>query len=214
MDFCSIQLGGSGLTKSAANDMPVYELEVIACLTSSSICQSHLFGQPARLCPTQCWHLEWEELLANQQFFMALCKKLCERDQYLLTRIKQHFHSINELSGHFILESDGSELLLKAAVSAELMLPTREVGLPCLSDDRMIHKMMNTVSNCLDHLPLMEEYKPSDFPSGLYSILARNLQHNTLVGSSGHPGPDVSPSELRTREGTKRNRGSSSSSKK
>jgi hypothetical protein len=27
----------------------------------------------------------------------------------------------------------------------------------------------------------MQEFQPSNFPSGLYSILARNLQHNTLV---------------------------------
>jgi len=51
----------------AANDMPVYELEVLGCLSSSSICQSQLFGQPAYIYPTQCWHLEWEELLSNQQ---------------------------------------------------------------------------------------------------------------------------------------------------
>lgn len=70
--------------------------------------------------------------------------------------------------------SDGSELLLNAAVSAELVLPTREVGLPCLSDERMAHKMLNAVSNCLDHLPLIQDFQPSDFPSGLYSILARN----------------------------------------
>jgi hypothetical protein len=77
--------------------------------------------------------------------------------------------------------SDGTELLLNAAVSAELVLPAREAGLPCLSDDRMTYKMMNAVSNCLEQLPLMEEFQPSDFPSGLYSILARNLHHNTLV---------------------------------
>lgn len=56
----------------AANDMPVYELEVLACLSSTSICQSQLFGQPACLYPTQCWHLEWEELLNNQQVIMTL----------------------------------------------------------------------------------------------------------------------------------------------
>lgn len=54
----------------AVNDMPVYELEVLACLSSSSICQSQLFGQPTCLYPTQCWHLEWEELLKNQQVIM------------------------------------------------------------------------------------------------------------------------------------------------
>jgi hypothetical protein len=56
----------------AANDVPVYELEVLACLSSISICQSQLFGQPARLYPTQCWHTEWEELLANQQVIIIV----------------------------------------------------------------------------------------------------------------------------------------------
>jgi hypothetical protein len=55
----------------AANDMPVYELEVLGCLSSSSICQSQLFGQPAHVYPTQCWHLEWEELLSNQQVIIT-----------------------------------------------------------------------------------------------------------------------------------------------
>jgi hypothetical protein len=77
--------------------------------------------------------------------------------------------------------SDGSELLLNAAVSAELVLPTREVALPCLSDDSMEQEMLNAVSDCLDHLPLIQEFQPADFPSGLYSTLARNLQHNTKV---------------------------------
>jgi hypothetical protein len=45
----------------------------------------------------------------------------------------------------------------------------------------MAQKMFNSVSNCLDQLPLMQEFQPSNFPSGLYSILARNLQHNILV---------------------------------
>jgi hypothetical protein len=51
----------------AGNNVPVYKLEVLACLSSSSICQSQLFGQPVCLFPTQCWHVEWEELLRNQQ---------------------------------------------------------------------------------------------------------------------------------------------------
>jgi hypothetical protein len=79
------------------------------------------------------------------------------------------------------LALDGSELLLNAAVSAELVLPTREVALPSLSDETTAKKMFNAVSSCLDQLPLMQEFQPSNFPSGLYSILARNLQHNTLV---------------------------------
>jgi len=79
------------------------------------------------------------------------------------------------------LALDGNELLLNAAVSAELVLPTREVALPCLSDETTAQKMFNAVSNCLDQLPLMQEFQPSNFPSGLYSTLARNLQHNTLV---------------------------------
>jgi hypothetical protein len=45
----------------------------------------------------------------------------------------------------------------------------------------MAQEMFTAVSNCLDQLPLMQEFQPSNFPSGLYSILARNLQHNTLV---------------------------------
>jgi hypothetical protein len=76
---------------------------------------------------------------------------------------------------------DGSELLLNAVVSAELVLPTREVALPFYSNERMEHKMLNAVSDCLDHLPLIQKFQPSDFPSGLYSMLARNLQHNTSV---------------------------------
>lgn len=90
-------------------------------------------------------------------------------------------YHINLKFRYISVTSDGSELLLNAAVSAELVLPTREVGLPCLSEDRMTYKMLNAVSNCLDQLPLLEEFQPSDFSSGLYSILARNLQHNTLV---------------------------------
>jgi hypothetical protein len=57
----------------------------------------------------------------------------------------------------------------------------REVGLPSLSDDMMAQKMFCAVSNCLDQLPLMQEFQPSNFPSGLYSTLARNLQQNTFV---------------------------------
>jgi hypothetical protein len=55
----------------AANGMQVYELEVLGCLSSSSICQSQLFGQPAHIYPTQCWHLEWEELLTNHQVIIT-----------------------------------------------------------------------------------------------------------------------------------------------
>jgi len=39
------------------------------------------------------------------QLFIALCKALYERDQYLLTRLKGPFHSISELAGYFVLES-------------------------------------------------------------------------------------------------------------
>ncbi|XP_069685271.1 meiosis 1 arrest protein-like [Periplaneta americana] len=179
-DFCSIQLGGSGITKSIGNDVSIYELEVVACLSSSSICQSQLFGQPGRLYPTQCWHLDWEEHLINRQIYISLCKKLLERDQYLLTRLKEHFHNMNELAGYFILQSDGSELLLNAVVSAELVLPTRENVRSCTSNEKMAHEILNEMGDSLDRLPLIQEFEPSDFSSGLYSMLSRNLKHTSV----------------------------------
>ena len=118
-------------------------------------------------------------------------KRKSRRRSFLLHRYLRNFGGVFEhpkllppryaTGRNNSLALDGSELLLNAAVSAELVLPTRDVALPCLSDETTAQKMFNAVSNCLDQLPLMQEFQPSNFPSGLYSILARNLQHNTLV---------------------------------
>ncbi|XP_067005597.2 meiosis 1 arrest protein [Anabrus simplex] len=213
-DFTSIQLGGSGVAKVAANDLPIYKLDVIGRLSAFGLCESLIFGQPHRLVPTQCWRLEWTEQLTNQQCFKALCSSLNENEQYLLTRLQPQYR-MDQLSGYFILISGDNSLLLKAVASAELVLPNLDMEKIFSSQgEDLPDTVLAAVNGALHQLPVINEYSPDDYPSGLYSALGRNLFENssTIKDSKRahavqcHPALEPTTSKVSARGRAKRGR--------
>ncbi|XP_049776021.1 meiosis 1 arrest protein-like [Schistocerca cancellata] len=194
-DFFSFQFGGNSVGKNSSKDLPIFELEVIARVSLSGLCESFVFGFPHRLYPTQCWRLDWEEILYNQQCFATICQYLTENEIYLLTRIKAQ-HRSDQVFGFYILVAGDKSLLLKSVASAEITLPSQDAAHSGQISEELLIKM----SNNLTDLPLIQDFNPQLFISGLYTALNHNLIHVSSLGAesglrSFHPAFDNSEQE-------------------
>uniref|UniRef100_UPI00358FA20B meiosis 1 arrest protein-like n=2 Tax=Myxine glutinosa TaxID=7769 RepID=UPI00358FA20B len=152
--------------------VPIHRLRVVKILQADGLCESVLFGLPLVVKPTSCWKLEWEDLESNRQFFHALCHTLQERQQFLLASyetISAVQRKACPVQAYFVLlPSPALTLLIKAVVSAELLLPCQQ---PIHAEDPTPDALRD-MQGALDQLEVMKTYNPLQ----VKSLLDRHLQ--------------------------------------
>ncbi|XP_023214827.1 meiosis 1 arrest protein-like [Centruroides sculpturatus] len=175
----------SNQNKNSDGKIPIYQLQVIAIVNSSGICESLLYGQPLILIPTQCWKLDWEELENNQQIFITICQLLKQINSVLVAKKDNHFcQGMSEFktADYFLLfPSENNSLLIRSACSREMLLPNTSLEHSITSDDTTA-----LVQGYLDVLQKLEEYNPIYYHSGLYNLLSQSNKSKSIKRSHNH----------------------------
>ncbi|XP_034243051.1 uncharacterized protein LOC117646299 [Thrips palmi] len=152
-------------------------LRVVARVSADGVCEGSLFGQPLRVTwsPTSVFQSHGD-FHRNAHLFLALCESLAARDEHLVVKLQTggprggRPTAPTAASGHFVLTSGDECLLLRPIASAELGLPPPPPP-PVQYDGVLAARAEQEVADALDALPVEEQYRAKDFPSGLCTAL-------------------------------------------
>ncbi|PVD34072.1 hypothetical protein C0Q70_05334 [Pomacea canaliculata] len=132
-----------------------------------------------------CWRLAWEELKTNAANLRGLCQELVSKKQAVLLQLK-HQSGVVESSlplfprGLFILlPALNNTLLLKAIANKELLLPSTvsDTFLDAATHDTSVLR----VQSSLTQVPLVEEFNPLNYSSGLAAVLLHQAASKQFV---------------------------------
>ncbi|XP_025088793.1 meiosis 1 arrest protein-like [Pomacea canaliculata] len=165
--------------------VPALTLQASALLPVDKVCDSLTFGLPLLVNATMCWRLAWEELKTNAANLRGLCQELVSKKQAVLLQLK-HQSGVVESSlplfprGLFILlPALNNTLLLKAIANKELLLPSTvsDTFLDAATHDTSVLR----VQSSLTQVPLVEEFNPLNYSSGLAAVLLHQAASKQFV---------------------------------